>query len=99
MKNGDPIREASMDPPDEDKLKSHGDRAVVEYLRVQPFYADIADVVARIVKQSLDSRAIKIHSVQHRAKDATSFGLKAATPADENPDESKYPEPIKQITD
>jgi len=100
MKNGDPNCEASVDhPPDEDKLKSHGDRAVVEYLRVQPFYADIADVVARIVKQSLDSRAIKIHSVQHRAKDATSFGLKAATPADENPDEPKYPEPIKQVTD
>jgi putative GTP pyrophosphokinase len=88
-----------VDPPDEDKLKSHADRAVVEYLRVQPFYADIADVVARIIKQSLDSRAIKIHSVQHRAKDARSFGLKAATPSDENPEEPKYWEPIKQITD
>jgi len=90
-----------VDHPEEieDKLKRHADRAVVQYLRVQPFYADIADVVARIIKQSLDSRAIKIHSVQHRAKDARSLGLKAATPADEDPDEPKYSEPIKQITD
>jgi putative GTP pyrophosphokinase len=93
------VRHFVEDPSDEDKLKSHADRAVIEYLRVQPFYADISDVVARIVKQSLDSRAIKIHSVQHRAKDARSFALKAATPADENPEEPKYPEPIKQITD
>jgi putative GTP pyrophosphokinase len=87
------------DPPEEDKLQTHADRAVVEYLKVQPFYADIADVVARIIKQSLDGRAIKIHSVQHRAKDARSFGLKAATPADDNPEKPKYWDPIKQITD
>jgi putative GTP pyrophosphokinase len=84
---------------DEDPLKSHADRAVVEYLRGQPFYADFADVVSRIIKQTLDSRAIKIHSVQFRAKDAASFGRKAATPAEENPNEPKYPQPMKQITD
>lgn len=73
------------DGEDEDPLKSHADRAVVEYLRGQPFYVDLADVVGRIAKQSLDSRGIKVHSVQSRAKDPSSFGRKASTPLEEAP--------------
>jgi putative GTP pyrophosphokinase len=83
----------------EDPLKSHADRTVVEYLRVQPFYFDLAEVVARIAKQSLDSRGIKIHSVQSRAKDPSSFGRKASTPLEDAPSLPKYPDPLKQITD
>ena len=85
--------------PDEDALKNHADSAVIEYLRVQPFYVKLADVVARIVKQSLDSRGIKIHSVQSRAKDPSSFVRKASMPLDEFPPKPKYPDPINQITD
>jgi putative GTP pyrophosphokinase len=84
---------------DEDKLRTLADRAVAEYLKVQPFYGELADVVARIIKESLENGGVKIHSVQFRAKDAKSFSNKAATPSDENPTEPKYPEPIKQITD
>lgn len=87
------------DGEDEDPLKSHADRAVVEYLRGQPFYVDLADVVGRIAKQSLDSRGIKVHSVQSRAKDPSSFGRKASTPLEEAPSTPKYPDPLKQITD
>jgi putative GTP pyrophosphokinase len=83
----------------EDALANHANRAGVEYLRVQSFYANLADVVARIVTQSLASRGIKIHSVQHRAKEASSFTRKASTPLDENPTEPKYADPIRQITD
>ncbi|WP_271617943.1 GTP pyrophosphokinase [Bradyrhizobium sp. CCBAU 51745] len=83
----------------DDPLKNHADRALVEYLRVQPFYLDLAEVVARIAKQSLDSRGIKIHSVQSRAKDPSSFGRKASTPLEEAPSTPKYLEPLKQITD
>jgi putative GTP pyrophosphokinase len=83
----------------EDKLKERADRAASEYLKVQPFYVELADVVARIIKESLENGNVKIHSVQSRAKDAASFSNKAATPSDENPNEPKYREPIKQITD
>jgi putative GTP pyrophosphokinase len=83
----------------EDKLRALADRAVAEYLKVQPFYGELADVVARIIKESLENGGVKIHSVQFRTKDAKSFSNKAATPSDENPTEPKYSEPIKQITD
>lgn len=82
-----------------DRLRDHADKAVAEYLKVQPFYADLAEVVARIIKESIESRNIRVHSVQYRAKEAASFFTKAATPADENPTEAKYLEPLKQITD
>jgi putative GTP pyrophosphokinase len=83
----------------EDALKDHADQAAVEYLKFQPFYVDLADVVARVIRESLESRQVKIHSVQSRAKDATSFSLKVATPSDDNPADPKYPQPLKQITD
>lgn len=83
----------------EDELRGRADKAVAEYLKVQPFYADLADVIARIIRESIESRGIKIHSVQSRAKNAKSFFNKAATPADENPTEPKYSDPIQQITD
>jgi hypothetical protein len=78
----------------EDELRALADKAVAEYLKVQPFYADLAEVIAHIVRESLESRSIKIHSVQSRAKTANSFFNKAATPADENPTEPKYSDPI-----
>ena len=43
-------------------------------------------------------RGIKVQSVQHRAKNPSSFGHKAAIPSEEDPDAPKYPEPLKQIT-
>ncbi|WP_316185904.1 MULTISPECIES: hypothetical protein [unclassified Bradyrhizobium] len=83
----------------EDPLKKHADRAVFEFLKVQPFYSDLANVAARISKESLDSRNIKIHSIQARAKEVSSFARKAATPLEGIPWEPKYSDPIKQITD
>jgi putative GTP pyrophosphokinase len=73
--------------------------AVAEYLEHQPFYADLASVVSRIIDECLKKRQIKIHSVQHRAKDASSLGRKAAIPSEVDPNQPKYDRPIKQITD
>jgi len=61
-------------------LDSHAQTAVTAYLRVQPFYANLADVIARILQECLRKRGIKVHSVQHRAKDPSSLGRKAAIP-------------------
>jgi len=80
-------------------LRKHGQDAAIKYLRLQSFYADLAEVVARILRESLKRRGIKTHSVQARAKDPTSFARKAATASDRDPNVPKYTDPTKQITD
>lgn len=80
-------------------LKKHGQDAAIKYLRLQSFYADLAEVVARILRESLKRRNIKIHSVQARAKDPASFARKAGTPSEVDPNAPKYSDPISQITD
>jgi len=80
-------------------LDSHAQAAVTAYLRVHPFYANLADVTARILQECLRKRGIKVHSVQNRAKDPSSLGRKAAIPSDIDPNVPKYLEPLKDITD
>lgn len=80
-------------------FQEHERAAVAEYLKHQPFYVDVASVVARILQECLKRNQIKVHSVQHRAKDASSFGRKAAIPSDIDPNRPKYDQPITQITD
>jgi putative GTP pyrophosphokinase len=89
-------QENTSDPLD---LEPHAQAAVAKYLRVQPFYENLADVVARVLQECLNRRGIKVHSVQHRAKDPTSFGRKAAIPSDVDPSSPKYGNPLKEITD
>jgi len=62
-------------------FQEHKRAAVAEYLKHQPFYVDVASVVARILEECLKRNQTKVHSVQHRAKDASSFGRKAAIPS------------------
>ena len=78
---------------------SHEKAAVADYLKVQGFYGDLASVVGRVIKECVGKRQIKVHSVDHRAKTADSFGRKSALPSELNPGLPKYPEPLKQITD
>ncbi len=80
-------------------FQEHERAGVAEYLKHQAFYADLASVVARILEECLKTNHIKIQSVQHRAKDATSFGHKAAIPSELDPARPKYDQPIQQITD
>jgi ppGpp synthetase/RelA/SpoT-type nucleotidyltranferase len=80
-------------------LASHENAAISAYLRVQPFYEDLALVVGRLIQECLKKRNIKVHSVQHRAKDAASFGKKAAIPSEVDPHQPKYTNPLTQITD
>jgi ppGpp synthetase/RelA/SpoT-type nucleotidyltranferase len=80
-------------------LEQHAQAAIAAYLRVQPFYENLADVVARVLQECLNGRGIKVHSVQHRAKDPSSFGRKAAIPSDVDPSSPKYGVPLKEITD
>jgi putative GTP pyrophosphokinase len=80
-------------------LASHEQAAISAYLRVQPFYEDLAGVIARLIQECLKKRRVKVHSVQHRAKDAGSFGRKAAIPSEVDPERAKYNDPLRDITD
>lgn len=78
---------------------AHERAAIAEYLKVRPFYDDLAGGIARIIEECLKQRQIKVHSVQHRAKDPTSFGHKASIPSEADPAAPKYPKPIEQVMD
>lgn len=77
----------------------HERATISAYLKEQPFYRDLASVIAGILKECLKKHDIKVSSVEHRAKEANSFGHKAAIPSEVDPNAPKYPEPLKQITD
>ena len=78
---------------------AHEQSAITQYLKVFPFYAELATATRRIVDEALNARLIQVHSIEARAKDPASFGRKAAKPSDFDPASPKYPEPLKSITD
>ena len=84
---------------EESGLAAHAERAVAAYLQVQGFYQDLAESVRRIAEETLRRREVVIHSVQGRAKDARSFGKKAARPSESDPSRPKYADPLTEITD
>jgi len=92
MENGDT-------PSKQFDFAGHASSAVAKYLPEQPFYESLASVIARILVECLKKRKINVHSVQHRAKDPTSFGRKSAIPSETDPNSPKYPKPLEQITD
>ena len=77
----------------------HERSSIAEYLRQYAYYSDLADVLHRILHESITRREIKVHSVEARPKDPASFGKKAAQPSEIDPTKPKYPRPMEQITD
>lgn len=78
---------------------AHEQSAVNAYLKVFPYWSDVAAATGRIIEQAIKSRAIRVHSVQFRPKDPASFGRKAAKPSDTDPLQPKYPKPLDEISD
>jgi len=79
-------------------FKAHEQAAVAKYLTRLGFYGELSRVVKRILEESLKRRGIKVHSVEARAKDPTSFGRKAGQPSEADPTKPRYQDPLKQIT-
>jgi len=77
----------------------HEQAAVSEYLRVVGFYTDLATSVKRIAEEILKRREIRVHSIEARAKDPSSFGKKASKPSKDDPNRPMYANPVEQITD
>lgn len=69
------------------------------YLKVHPFWTDVAAATGRIIEQAIKSRGIQVHSVQFRSKDPASFGKKAGKPSEADPLQPKYRNPLQEITD
>lgn len=87
------------DPQEAFDFSAHGQTAITAYLKVRDFYRDLAFSVKRISEECLRRRNIKVHSVDARAKEASSFGKKAAQPSETDPNKPMYPDPLRQITD
>jgi ppGpp synthetase/RelA/SpoT-type nucleotidyltranferase len=80
-------------------FEAHRREAVAEYLKNRAFYVELAHGIQTIVQQCLVHRKIKVHSVEYRAKDASSFEIKAGAPSIDDPTVPKYNDPARQITD
>ncbi len=94
------------DEPDGDEeqeepfsFAEHRRNAVEKYLRVRDQYQELSTAVRDILIQALKARAIRVNSIEARAKDPASFGTKAETPSEVNPQAPKYPNPLRDITD
>lgn len=80
-------------------FEGHHAQAAAEYRKVRPLYEDFAECLREILVRSLDSRRIKVASIEARAKTVDSFAEKAVTRSAFDPFRPKYPSPLQQITD
>ena len=77
----------------------HGKKAVEQYAKKRQLYDDFSWEIKNILDQAIETRNLKISEIQSRAKEEKSFGKKAMTPNQQNPDEPKYQNPMSDITD
>lgn len=80
-------------------FEAHRREAVDRYARQRPTFQEFAFVARNILRDAIDRKQLKVHSIEARAKSLESFGEKTMTPADADPDAPKYPDPLAQITD
>jgi len=78
---------------------AHGRSAAAEYAKIRPLYEQFAMAAKRILDDALINGNIKYNSIDVRAKDVDSFGIKAAKPSELDPKKPKYPNPMKDIAD
>ncbi|SIO48804.1 GTP pyrophosphokinase [Paraburkholderia phenazinium] len=77
----------------------HKDVALGRYRDVHGLYSDLVETARGILKNALSGQAIKVQSIEGRAKSFESFADKAAKPSDTDPNKPKYPDPMSEITD
>jgi ppGpp synthetase/RelA/SpoT-type nucleotidyltranferase len=93
-----PAAGAGESPPHFD-FDNHRQRAVDVYAKVRDKYQDFAFVVRNVLREAIERRQLKVHSIEARAKSLDSFGSKAMRPSDEDPNLPKYQNPLREITD
>ena len=80
-------------------FENHRLQAIEKYQKVRPLYEEYASIIRNILAEAFNAEAIKIHSIEARAKTIDSFGKKAATPSSDDPNKPYYPTPLSDITD
>ena len=80
-------------------FEEHRRTAVEKYLDIRPQYEVFARVVREILVQALMAKDIAVNSIDARAKEPESFGAKAETPSENDPEAPKYNNPLDEITD
>lgn len=80
-------------------FEAHGRDAANKYSKERSKYQEFAETVRDILANSVKVKKLRVNDIQFRAKDIESFGKKAKTPSDLNPDQPKYKNPLGEITD
>jgi putative GTP pyrophosphokinase len=80
-------------------FESHRKSAVEQFSSKRDLYQDFASAVRDILADAIKTRGLKVNEIQFRAKEVESFGKKAMTPNEQNPEEPKYKDPMSDITD
>jgi len=80
-------------------FESHRKNAVEQYTKKRHLYEEFAWEIENILTEAIETHGIKINVIQSRAKDEKSFGKKAMTANEQNPEEPKYKNPMSEITD
>jgi ppGpp synthetase/RelA/SpoT-type nucleotidyltranferase len=78
------------------KVKEHAEKSLLKYVEVRDLYSSYADSIKSILESALKKGTI--HTIQARAKDFSSFAVKASK-IDEQTGDLKYQHPIEEITD
>ena len=78
---------------------SHGREAAQRYQRVQRLYSDYAYALGSILEAALGQANIRVHTLEQRAKELSSFQRKASSASEQDPSQPKYPDPLTGITD
>src|SRR5258706_8660106 len=77
----------------------HRKNAVDQYSKKRKLYEEFAWEIENILTEAIESHNLKINVIQSRAKDEKSFGKKAMTAKEQNPEDPKYRNPMPDITD
>jgi ppGpp synthetase/RelA/SpoT-type nucleotidyltranferase len=69
------------------------------YQKIKPSYEQFSEVIKRVIKDALKSLNINVASIEARAKSVESFEVKAVERSLSDPNQPKYKDPLKEITD
>jgi ppGpp synthetase/RelA/SpoT-type nucleotidyltranferase len=78
---------------------AHRRKAVDQYETERESFEECAQAVRSVLKTVLEVERIETLSIEARAKEIESFGKKAITPAEDDPGQPKYADPLSEITD
>jgi len=77
----------------------HRKDAESSYQKVRSLYESFAVMTQSILHEAIKTSGVTVASIDARAKDIESFGVKASTISKEDSNKPKYPNPLKDITD